>query len=63
MYFFLTKFGMHDICMWIIGHDLSLAWMIVDLFSLFFLVVSHVSLPWVELLVLEPWLEKCFGVP
>jgi len=26
MYVFLTSFGMHDICMWIIiGHDLSLA--------------------------------------
>ena len=25
---FLTSFGMHDICMWIIGHDLSLAWRI-----------------------------------
>ena len=30
MYVFLTSFGMHDICMWIIiGHDLSLAWRIV----------------------------------
>ena len=58
---------MHDICMWIFGCDLSLAWMmvridsglpslamvIVGLISLFVLVGSHVSLAWVELLVLE----------
>lgn len=29
MYDFLTIFGMHSICMWFIGHDLSLAWRIV----------------------------------
>jgi len=26
MYVFLTSFGMHAICMWIISHDLLLAW-------------------------------------
>ena len=28
MYVFLASFGMHGICMWFIGHDLSLAWRI-----------------------------------
>jgi len=28
MYDFITSFGMHGICMWIIGYDLSLAWRI-----------------------------------
>ena len=28
MYVFLTSFWMHGICMWIIDHDLSLAWRI-----------------------------------
>ena len=26
MYVFLTSFGMHGICMWFIGHDMSLTW-------------------------------------
>jgi len=28
IYGFLTSFGIHGICMWFIGHDLSLAWRI-----------------------------------
>jgi len=28
MYVFLIIFGMHDICMWFIDHNLSLAWRI-----------------------------------
>jgi len=28
MYDFLASFGMHGICMWLFGYDLSLAWMI-----------------------------------
>ena len=34
---------------------------IVGLSPCFVLVGSHVSLAWVELLVLEPWLDKLFG--
>ena len=79
MYDFFTSFGMHGICMWFFGCDLSLAWrmdgidngfpslsiswitmVIVGLFSLFVLVDSHDSFAWVELLVLDPWLEKHF---
>ena len=70
MYVVFTSFGMNEICMWILGHDLSLAWriawiesgfpslsiswiamLIMGLLALFFLVGSHVSLAWVELLV------------
>ena len=28
MYDFFTNFVMHDICMWILGYDLSLTWKI-----------------------------------
>ncbi len=28
MYVFLTSFGMHGICMWFLGYDMSLAWRI-----------------------------------
>lgn len=35
MYVFLTSFGMHGICMWFIGHDLSLAWRMAWIDSVF----------------------------
>jgi len=71
MYDFITSFGMHGMCMWIIDHDMSLAWRISYIYNLFhnltiswiameflglfpclILVGSHVSLDWIELLVL-----------
>jgi len=33
VYLFLTSFGMHGICMWFVGFDLSLAWRMVGIDS------------------------------
>ena len=46
--------------------SLAISWIameMVGLFPCFILVTSHVSLAWVELLVLEEWLDKCSRSP
>ena len=47
MYDFFTSFGMHGTCMWFLGYDLSLAWMMAGIDS----GLPSLSISWIAMVI------------
>ena len=57
MYVYFTGFGMHRICVWVVGCDLSLAWRMLGIDNR----LPRISISWIDMVIVGLFLCCVFG--